>query len=340
MSSFEFEAKDGFPVEYGQGLFDGLGDRLGATVVVMQRNPWETIKERFGNPPQMVIEARDLSPFALDELASSIPRDLTIVGVGGGSAMDVAKWMNWKTGLPLIQVPTLASVDACFTRMCAIREDGRVRYEGDAIPQRVVVDYRILQEAPSQFISAGIGDVLSCHTAYADWKMAASLGKSIPWDAEAAQASLKYMDVLESIAPEIAKQSTHGIKTLMELYRENGWLSHEVGHARFEEGSEHFFAYTFENVTGRTILHGELVTMGVLIISALTSNNYQRVKSIVQNAKTLHRPEDGGITPREIEETLYAMREFSIAEDYWYSWAHVLDIGKSEVTESLKALDF
>jgi glycerol-1-phosphate dehydrogenase [NAD(P)+] len=340
MSISEFAAQDGFPVEYGHGLFDGLGDRLGATVVVMQPNPWELIKERFGTPPRLVIEARELSPAALDDLAASIPGNVTIVGVGGGSAMDVAKWLRWKTQLPLIQVPTLASVDACFTRMSAIRNDNKVSYQGDAVPERVLVDYRILQEAPSRFISAGIGDVLSCHTAYADWEMASKLGKSIPWNAAAAQASLRYMDVLESVAPEIAKQSTVGIKTLMELYRENGWLSHEVGHARFEEGSEHFFAYTFENVTGRTILHGELVTMGVLMIAALTGNDYQRVKSIVQRARTLHKPEDVGITSREIEETLYAMKEFSIAQDYWYSWAHVLEIGKAEVAEALKALDF
>jgi glycerol-1-phosphate dehydrogenase [NAD(P)+] len=336
----EFQAQGGFPVEYGHGLFDGLGDRLGASVVVMQQNPWESIKERFGTPPQLVIEARELSPSSLDELAESIPEDVTIVGVGGGSAMDVAKWMHWKTQRPLIQVPTLASVDACFTRMSAIRKDNKVSYEGDAVPERVLVDYQILQEAPSQFISAGIGDVLSCHTAYADWKMASDLGKSIPWEESSAASSLKYVDVLESISDEIAEQSTLGIRTLMELYRENGWLSHEVGHARFEEGSEHFFAYTFENVTGRTILHGELVSMGVLILSALTDNNYPRVKSIVERARTLHKPGDVALTWSEIEATLYAMKEFSIAQDYWYSWAHVLDIGKVEIALAHKALDF
>ena len=56
-----------------------------------------------------------------------------------------------------------------------------------------------------------------------------------------------------------------GIRSLMELHREIGWRCHDLGHARFEEGSEHFFAYCFEAVTGRTIMHGELVVLGVLI---------------------------------------------------------------------------
>jgi len=340
MSEINFVAEDGFAVEYGHGLFDGLGDQLGSTVVVMQPNPWEFIKGRFGQEPVKIIEAKELSPQALDEIAESIPDGVTIVGVGGGSAMDVAKWMHWRSGQRLIQVPTLASVDACFTRMSAIRTDNRVSYQGDAIPEKVIVDYSILQSAPSQFISAGIGDVLSCHTAYADWKMASDLGKSIPWNTRAADASLKYIDVLEEVASEIAAQSEVGIRTLMELYRENGWLSHELGHARFEEGSEHFFAYTFEQVTGRTILHGELVSIGVLIISALTDNNYPRVRSIVQKAGTRHNPVELGITWDEIDRTLRSMKEYSIAEDYWYSYAHVLDIGNVELELARKALDF
>ena len=59
------------------------------------------------------------------------------------------------------------------------------------------------------------------------------------------------------------------LRGLMELHREIGWRCDALGHARFEEGSEHFFAYCFEHVTGSTILHGELVTVGALIMASL-----------------------------------------------------------------------
>ena len=41
----------------------------------------------------------------------------------------------------------------------------------------------------------------------------------------------------------------------MELHRIIGKYCDDYGHSRFEEGSEHFFAYTFEHVTGRTLAH-------------------------------------------------------------------------------------
>ncbi len=78
-----------------------------------------------------------------------------------------------------------------------------------------------------------------------------------------------YIDELADLAPSLARGEDDGVRRLMECHRDIGWRCHDLGHARFEEGSEHFLAYTFEAVTGRTIMHGELVTMGVLAMSAI-----------------------------------------------------------------------
>lgn len=335
-----FSALHGFKTEYGSELFNGLGDRLGGTVVIHADKPWDVLQHSYGRAPVMAIEANDLSPAQLDDWARSVPENVTIVGVGGGSAMDVAKWIHWRRQLPLVQVPTLASVDACFTRMSALRDQNKVRYEGDAVPDVVLVDYAILQAAPSAFISAGIGDVLSCHTALADWRFAVSKGESHPWNDQAAGASLRFVDGLEKSASGIKDQSEEGIRSLMELHREIGWLCHDLQHARFEEGSEHFFAYAFEQVTGRTILHGELVSLGVLIMTAVFDNDYARVKRIVTACGTRHGLDELGIKWEEIEATLKILQKFSIDGGYWYSYAHSRNFGEKEIEIARKALDF
>ncbi|MEY4036561.1 MAG: hypothetical protein RL715_780, partial [Chloroflexota bacterium] len=224
-----FVARHGFPATYARGLARGLGDRLGATLVVTQPEAWAIVSPHFGAAPQAILMTSTLDQPTLDE---------------------------WRRALPLVQLPTLASVDACFTRMSALRDGERVRYEGDAVPEEVLIDYEILGSAPHALLSAGIGDVLSCLTALADWELAVAQGIDPAWDEEGAAASERYVNALAAAAPEIAVRSEAGIRSLMELHREIGWRCHALGHARFEEGSEHFFAYCFEAVTGRTIMHG------------------------------------------------------------------------------------
>jgi len=335
-----FTTQLGFNTTYGRGVAAGVGDRGQTVVAVCDPDVWAWFSPTFGPAPAMLIDAVELGPAHLDDLAASVPADATIVGIGGGVAMDVAKWIHWRRRLPLIQVPTLPSVNACFTRMTALRDGGRVRYEGDAIPDEVIVDYSIFTDAPPAMVRAGIGDVLSCHTALWDWRVGVMAGYEPAWDDEGAGASMRYIDGLRQAAPGIAAVTDEGIRSLMELHREIGWRCHEMQHARFEEGSEHFFAYCFEEVTGRTILHGELVSLGVLIMSTVQGNNPWLPRSIVQAAGTRHRPEDLGITWDEIDATLDRLQEFTIAGDYWYSVVQQgFDVGKAK-EQARAAVDF
>ena len=145
----------------------------------------------------------------LDAQARSAPEGVTVVGVGGGTAMDVAKWISWRRDLPLVQLPTLASVDACFTRMSALRDGERVRYDGDAVPDEVLVDYEILAAAPPALLSAGIGDVLSCLTALADWRLAVGKGIDPAWDDDGARASERYVQALADATGKVVEVSCH-----------------------------------------------------------------------------------------------------------------------------------
>ena len=334
-----FTAK-GFNVTYGNDIATSALESLGDYVLVTQPEPWALLKDQVKNQPLEIIQSGDLAPEHLDHLAQTSPA-ATIVGLGGGSAMDTAKWIHWRRSLPLIQLPSLPSVDACFTRMSALRDRGGVRYEGDAVPEMVYVDFELFRAAPRVMVTSGIGDVLSCHTAWYDWRFAAKENQDqYGWSTELTEISHIYLDELYDCAPGISELTDDGLRRLMELHRDIGWRCHDLGHARFEEGSEHFFAYTFEEVTGRTILHGELVSMGVQIMSHFQGNNPERARETIARAGTRHRLSDLGVTEAEVLETMRRLPSFTVEQKHWYSYARTLDPAKFDEKEIISLLNW
>lgn len=332
------EGVRGFPTHYGRGRLVEVAAELGPWAVVTQPEPWAFVAPTLPTAPARIVEAGDLTREHLDAVADGLGDVEAIVGIGGGSAMDTAKWLHHRTGLPLFQVPSLPSVDACFTRMTALRTAGGVHYEGDSVPELVIVDFDLIGSAPPALVAGGIGDVLSCHTALWDWRLAADAGRNDPWDEAAAARGRAYLDELEALAPLLASGEDEGVERLMECHRDIGWLCHDLGHARFEEGSEHFLAYTFEEVTGRTIMHGELVTLGVLVMSALQGNDPDRPRRIADAAGTRTSLVALGVQWDEIESSLRRLPGFVEEQGLWFSVANGLVVDDDVIDLARRAL--
>ncbi|MDH3294732.1 MAG: iron-containing alcohol dehydrogenase [Acidimicrobiia bacterium] len=330
----------GFVTEYGRGLLGPLSTEFDSFGVVTQPEPWAEVGPQVEGEPTWVVMADDLSPDHLNTLVDGLEEVSAVIGIGGGTAMDTAKWLHWRRQTPLYQLPSLPSVNACFTRMTALRDQGGVRYEGDAVPEKVLVDYDLFAAAPAELVRGGIGDVLSCHTARFDWELAVASGHDPGWDEEAAAMSLVYLEELADLAPQLASAADIGIRRLMECHRDIGWRCHDLGHARFEEGSEHFFAYSFEAITGRTIMHGELVALGVQVMSTLQGNNPEVARSIIEASGMRHRLDDLGVTWDEVERSLKVLPEFVEEQGLWFSVANGMVIGAGELEAVRQALDW
>lgn len=332
-----------FDVTYGRGVARGLGAELarrhGRPVVLTQPEPWASLAPDFGAEPAAVVLVESLERAYLDALVRDLPPG-PVLGIGGGSAMDAAKWVHYHGKRPLWQIPSLPSVNACFTHMVAVRDATGVHYSADAIPEMVFVDYDLMREAPAHLLRGGIGDVFTCHTARWDWEYAVARGHTPAWDDHAAAESLRIVARLHEIAPEVRERTDHGIRELMELHRLIGKMCDDYKHARFEEGSEHFFAYCFEFVNGHTIMHGEIGSLGVLLMSALQGNRPELAREIVTRAGVRHRPDELGITWDEIAAALVALPEFVRREQHWYSIANDLVVGERELAIARAALDF
>lgn len=209
-----------------------------------------------------------------------------MVGLGGGLALDYAKFTAWRLKLPLILMPSILSVDAGYTRASGVREQGAVSYVGSIEDhlQHILIDYDVLQSAPALLNSAGAGDILSCFTALYDWKLSADTIAE-PYNEDIAKTvQSECLERLYQGAQELAQQTPTGLRLLSELFVAEVRLCEQWGNARPEEGSEHFLGYALEARTKKHYVHGQLIGMCTLIVGAYQG---QDVSPVVDCLKAL-----------------------------------------------------
>ena len=212
------------------------------------------------------------SLLSVQERAPALQKYEIVYAVGGGLAADAAKYFAAKLDLPLVVCPTALSVDAFITAASGIRRDGCVVYIETKPPENLILDLDVIARAPASIRAAGITDVMSIATGSWDWKFAHERGKNpqgmefIPWVYDNAQSILNgVLDCAEAAG----RGDCEGLKTLYDCLAMEVQLCNQVGHARPEEGSEHYFAYAVENYMGHGLPHCDLVGPGVMIMSGL-----------------------------------------------------------------------
>jgi glycerol-1-phosphate dehydrogenase [NAD(P)+] len=299
---------------------------VGRYVAAVNDPPWSAVAERVP-PPVSVIAADDMEMTKLDRDVDSTADDGAdvVVGFGGGTALDTAKYLAWKRELPLIQIPTITSVDAGFTDAVGVRVDGRVRYVGTIVPEVVVLDIDLIRSAPAHLNRAGVGDIVSCHTGLYDWRAAVAAGHGPAWDHEAAALGEELLDDLGAALDEIRAVTPDGVRFLAGAYRRIGAMCAALGHSRFEEGSEHFWAYAYEHATGAHHVHGELISFATVALAHVQDNEPERAHHVVSRAGVRAHPADLGISRERFVECLVGLRVYARADG--------LDIGVADLRD-------
>lgn len=315
-----------FRTVFGRGLVEELKAFVHRPfLVVTMDDLWPRFEGAFDDGLAGVHLVRTLEVSELEAEADRLPSVNAVVGLGGGQAVDVAKFFAWRRRLPLFQVPTAMTVNAPFGHRAGLRRDGIVRYLGWAVPEAVYVDIDVVQSAPRRINRAGIGDIVCYHTAHFDWRLAQDAGRiepRWPYDGALVAAARERLESVLAHLDDIRAVNESGIRALMLAHRWGGATFQDSGwNPRHIEGMEHFFFYNLERLTGRHFIHGQPVGLGCFIGATLQQNEPEKVLGALMQAGVDVRPESMGVTWDDAAEAMKSLRAFVREAGLWYTTA-------------------
>ncbi len=206
------------------------------------------------------------------------PQIDAIIGVGGGKALDFAKYSAYLLKIPFISFPTSVSNDGFCSPTSSLIVQGKRKSVKSGIPFGVVIDLDIIKNNPTSFIYSGLGDMVSKVTALWDWKEAFNKGFE-RFNDFASLLAYNSLDLLflkhssDINAPEFQRSLANSLLT--------SGLSMEVaGSSRPASGSEHLISHAFDSIGKKPKMHGIQVGVATYLCALLQSNpNISGLKS-------------------------------------------------------------
>lgn len=187
----------------------------------------------------------------------------TVIGFGGGTVLDMAKFAAYVSKTTLISLVTTLSNDSLASPVAVLGTEGKARKTFKCgIPDAILVDVNVIKSAPERQILAGIGDTVSKYTALYDWKLAGEkAGEEI--NDFAYMISEMAFDAIRISRKEDLK-STEFITRLTQALVMGGLAMEIAGSSKPSSGSEHLFCHGLEENYSEqvNVAHGIAVAMG------------------------------------------------------------------------------
>jgi glycerol-1-phosphate dehydrogenase [NAD(P)+] len=275
-------------VRVKEGALDRLGIYLGRgghrkVAVLLSKGLVPPLPDRVTRSlKEHSIEAVSLVEVADNDLESAarlfadLPKGVSaIVGVGGGKAMDVAKYVGFLSRLPYFAVPTSLSNDGYCSPQSSLTIRGKRRPLPAALPFGVVIDTAVCLEAPSILTLSGVGDLVAKFTAVRDWKLAFhAVGEPVD-DFSALMSDGTIYSYMSHPALDL-----EGIRLLATALLLNGIAMEICGSSRPASGSEHLISHALDATSARPRLHGLQVGVATYLMSILQGENTQRIAAL------------------------------------------------------------
>lgn len=224
-----------------------------------------------------IIYVKEASLEWVDSLHQSYESFDAVCGLGGGKALDVAKLVAFRIGLPYIAVPTSLSNDGFCSPQSSLLSSGRKTSVPARLPVGVVIDLEIVRQAPKALWLSGIGDLVSKRTSIHDWKIAFHTAGT-PFDDLAAL--LSDATVFQFMAR--PTQDLEGTRLLAQALLLNGVAMEIAGCSRPASGSEHLISHALDQLTDQPRGHGLQVGLATYWMALLQEQEVEDIDHLFE----------------------------------------------------------
>jgi uncharacterized oxidoreductase len=247
----------------------------------------------------------------VDALSARLESDgaSLIIGLGGGSVLDTAKALSVKLDLPFVAIPTIAATCAAATPLSVwySLEGKALGFETfNRAVDAVLVEPRIILEAPTDYLKAGIADTL------AKWYEASILTAGDEYLPLSARLGLEVSATLKDVLLEKGKAAKTALQThtlspefieVVDAIIIGGSLVGGLGERYTRVAAAHALHNGMSVLSEtRHLLHGVKVAYGLLVQAALMEDG--SLAELVPKFRELDLPlslRDMGIDPDDKE---------------------------------------
>lgn len=232
-----------------------------------------------------------------------------IIGVGGGTILDLVKRGSLLCNIENLLVPTVISNDGLTSPIAVIKdENGKSSSLQGKLPMGIVVDLDIVSKAPRKFLQAAAGDILSNMSATNDWVLAnQNKGEEINDVAYMLSRSAAH-SLLHNESKDLGNRNF--LKQIIYCQINSGLAMALAGTSRPCSGSEHLISHAIDylNLSDGT-LHG--LQVGSISIFCLFLQNKLDAKCL-NYAYELDIPYAFGMLNEEIYKNIKDLYEVSL----------------------------
>jgi len=266
-----------------EGLVQGLEKKV--TVLLAQLGEYEVVRVQSSSYDYAVSVAKKISMEGIR----------LIIGFGGGTALDTAKYASFVANIPYIAIPTALSNDGVCSPVSVLFSKGnRMHPFTSKTPDGLLVDTDIILESPRGLLEAGVGDIISNYTALYDWDLDCRYNHALPNDfaymlSERALNALLYSNIKSFT-------DRDGIKMLAQSLVLSGLAMQIAGSSRPCSGSDHLFCRALDELFDHGLPHGIVVGIGTIGAAWLQKRDYRMLLDFLKEYGIDINPKRRGIT--------------------------------------------
>ena len=305
----------------GRGVIESLGDvfqELGLqrpllvtgrkTYEIAGRRVRDILKEKGFEPSVAFCSRADLDTVERVRKQAKAENVDSVIGVGGGRTIDVAKLSAEKSQAFFVSVPTTAAHDGIASSLASVKGLERPYSLKAVSPIAVLADSRIVAESPYRFTASGCGDVISKAVSVRDWRLAHEENGDY-YGEYAGSLALMSSNLVMRNAKLIGERTEEGYRTLLEALVSCGVAMSIAGSSRPCSGSAHLFSHTLDMLVPDAALHGEQCGVGAIMMAKLHGVDWQALKESLRIIGAPTNAKELGIEADTIVEALVKARE-------------------------------